>query len=162
VQKKHGGRTTGSTGITPAFPAQWFTAYIALSSATGLSCHRHRRICIHPLDASVGASGPHDFAVRLKRHSSKALPASTASRPTSVTIASAPLGDGTAESIKLRLAKREAKYFCGRGWTRSCPDSPPGKSHSREIVATTVRHIVLLDGYDARQSCHRPAADRLR
>jgi hypothetical protein len=30
VQKKHGGRTTGSTGITPAFPAQWFTAYNAL------------------------------------------------------------------------------------------------------------------------------------
>ena len=22
--KKHGGSTTGSTGITPAFPAQWF------------------------------------------------------------------------------------------------------------------------------------------
>jgi hypothetical protein len=28
--KKHGGRTTGSTGITPAFPAQWFTAYFVL------------------------------------------------------------------------------------------------------------------------------------
>src|SRR5674476_1018906 len=41
VQKKHGGRTTGSTGITPAFPAQWFTAYSALSPVTGLVCHRH-------------------------------------------------------------------------------------------------------------------------
>ena len=25
----------------PAFPAQWFTAYSALSPVTGLSCHRH-------------------------------------------------------------------------------------------------------------------------
>src|SRR6266702_4732846 len=41
---------------------------------TGLVCHRHQRIksCLSPvgptrlreLDASVGASGPHDFAVR--------------------------------------------------------------------------------------------------
>ena len=35
VQKKHGGRTTGSTGITPAFPAQWFTAYNVISPVTG-------------------------------------------------------------------------------------------------------------------------------
>ena len=63
--KKHGGRTTGSTGITPAFPAQWFTAYFALSPVTGLSCHCRQRNRFHQLDASVGASGPHDFAVRL-------------------------------------------------------------------------------------------------
>jgi hypothetical protein len=50
----------------PAFPARWFTAYFALSRVTGLSCHPRRRICIHPLDASVGASGPHDFAVRIR------------------------------------------------------------------------------------------------
>ena len=64
--KKHGGRTTGSTGITPAFPAQWFTAYFALSPVTGLSCHCRQRDAKHhrQLDASVGASGPHDFAVR--------------------------------------------------------------------------------------------------
>jgi len=31
--------TTGSPNI-PAFPAQWFTAYNALSPVTGLSCHR--------------------------------------------------------------------------------------------------------------------------
>src|SRR6476660_8076210 len=34
--KKHGGRATGSTGNIPAFPAQWFTAYFALSPVTGL------------------------------------------------------------------------------------------------------------------------------
>ena len=65
VQKKHGGRTTGSTGNTPAFPARWFTAYFALSPVTGLVCHRRLRNRFRELDASVGASGPHDFAVRL-------------------------------------------------------------------------------------------------
>jgi hypothetical protein len=42
------------------------------------------------LDASVGASGPHDFAVRTLAPSSEAPPASTASQPASVTIAKRP------------------------------------------------------------------------
>jgi hypothetical protein len=39
------------------------TAYFALSPVTGLVCHRHRRDAKHhrQLDASVGASGPHDY-----------------------------------------------------------------------------------------------------
>jgi hypothetical protein len=32
---------------------------------TGLVCHRHQRNCFRQLDTSVGASGPHDFAVRI-------------------------------------------------------------------------------------------------
>ena len=36
-----------------------------LSPVTGLVCHRRRRSCLRKLDASVGASGPHDFAVRV-------------------------------------------------------------------------------------------------
>ena len=42
------------------------------------------------LDASVEASGPHDFAVRKPMPSSEAPPASTASYPASVTIAIRP------------------------------------------------------------------------
>src|SRR3984957_5321557 len=50
---------------TPGLPcAMVLTAYFALSLATGLCCHHRRRNCFHQLDASVGASGPHDFAVR--------------------------------------------------------------------------------------------------
>jgi hypothetical protein len=52
------------SGNTPAFPARWFTAYSVLSPVTGLSCHRRRRDTSRRLDASVGASGPHGFAVR--------------------------------------------------------------------------------------------------
>jgi hypothetical protein len=42
-----------------------FTAYIVLSPADRACCHRHQRNCFHQLDASIGASGPHDFAVRI-------------------------------------------------------------------------------------------------
>src|SRR6478752_389962 len=66
------------------------TVSFALSPVTGLVCHRHRRNCFRELDASVGASGPHDFAVRLTRRSSATPSASTASRPAAVTIACRP------------------------------------------------------------------------
>ena len=51
------------------------TVSFVISLVTGLVCH-HRRAKNLPtqLDASVGASGPHDFAVRLSARSSKAHP----------------------------------------------------------------------------------------
>jgi hypothetical protein len=44
---------------------RWFTAYTALSPEIGLSCLRRWQNNFRQLDASVEASGPHDFAVRL-------------------------------------------------------------------------------------------------
>ena len=61
---------------TPGLPcAMVLTVSFALSPVTGLFCHRRKRDAKHhrQLDASVGASGPHDFAVRRERHSSGAL-----------------------------------------------------------------------------------------
>ena len=58
-------RAYRSSGGNPAFPARWFTAYSALSLVTGLSCHHRHADNSTRLDASVGASGPHGFAVRL-------------------------------------------------------------------------------------------------
>jgi hypothetical protein len=55
----------GHTGITRHSPRNGFTAYFVLSPATGLVCHRRQRNCFRQLDASVGASGPHVFAVRV-------------------------------------------------------------------------------------------------
>jgi hypothetical protein len=52
-------------GITRRFLRDGFNAYIALSPVTGLSCHRRRQVTTCQLDASVGASGPHDFTVRI-------------------------------------------------------------------------------------------------
>ena len=75
-------RVTTSTPESPGIPARnGFTAYVALSPVTGLFCHRRQRISglsapgradlpSRELDASVGASGPHDFAVREQHLSS--------------------------------------------------------------------------------------------
>src|SRR6185437_12316082 len=41
-------------GGTRTSPAQWFTAYSALSPVIGLVCHRRSADCATPLDASVG------------------------------------------------------------------------------------------------------------
>jgi hypothetical protein len=50
---------------SPGIPARnGFTAYVALSPAIGLFCHRRWQNYFRQLDASVEASGPHDFAVR--------------------------------------------------------------------------------------------------
>ena len=69
-------RATTSTPESPGIPARsGFNAYVALSPVTGLFCHRRLRIKVlsapgradltsAKLDASVGASGPHGFAVR--------------------------------------------------------------------------------------------------
>jgi len=83
-------RAYRSSGGNPAFPARWFTAYTALSSVTGLSCHRRRRDTSRQLDASVGAPGPHGFAVR--GNGARQSPSSRPPHPTArfVTIASRP------------------------------------------------------------------------
>ena len=71
-----GALTTGTGGNTPAFPARWFTAYFALSSVSqtllspsscgvgASSSGRTPRNIFTRLGASLGAPGPHDFAVR--------------------------------------------------------------------------------------------------
>jgi hypothetical protein len=87
------------SGNTPAFPAQWlYSLYRALPGET--------KACLSPsppkkrelprnLTPAIGASGPHDFAVRLTRCSSKAHRRPSLPAPTSVTMANAPsLGTG--------------------------------------------------------------------
>jgi len=71
----------------------------------------------HPLDASVGASGPHGFAVRKP----SALVRSTARvhriLPTFVTIAKRPLVGQDDVALLLLLPIGQGKYFSIRGWT---------------------------------------------
>src|SRR4051794_33206474 len=93
------------------------TVSFVLSPVIGLVCHRRKRSCLRQLDASVEASGPHDFAVRLTCCSSAAPSASIASRPASVTIASAPLvgRDGANRKVICLAVKRD--YFSIWDWT---------------------------------------------
>ena len=97
------------------------TAYFALSPVTGLVCHRHRRDAKHhrQLDASVGASGPHDFAVR--KINAFVFGAACVHRipcPTSVTIAKRPsVWAGMARDMQVICVGKERKYFCEGDWT---------------------------------------------
>jgi hypothetical protein len=56
------------------------TVSFVISPVIGHFCHRHLADTSAKLDISVGISGPHDFAVRLKPRSSCAAKASIASR----------------------------------------------------------------------------------
>ena len=89
------GRTHTRCQVTPAYtrhsPRNGFTACNALSPVTGfLATVIPEKLASRELDASVGASGPHDFAVRIKRRSSKAPTRPPHPAPTSVTIAKRP------------------------------------------------------------------------
>jgi hypothetical protein len=108
---------TGSAEAIRPSLRNGFTAYTALSPVTGLSCHRHRRDTSRQLDASVGASGPHGFAVRVSRCSSFSASASTASRAALMTLRNAPLWLETARVVDLICPTAEAEYFSREGWT---------------------------------------------
>src|SRR5258706_5330608 len=131
----------------PAFPhAMVLTAYVVLSPVTGLFCHRRQRIKVlskpggptqlRRLDASVGASGPHDFAVRsnisrrravdrsqifrlaLQSHRAQNAAASTASRPASVTIAIRPSVEWDGEGCRCDLGRAKTEIFLQTGLDR--------------------------------------------
>ena len=112
-----------SRRLHPAFPhANGFNGFLrALLGDRAFLPPSSAEVAFRQLDASIGASGPHDFAVRLSMHSSRAPQASTASRATFVTIAKRPFvhGHGTAGLMDLIWAKCEAKYFYGNDWTGS-------------------------------------------
>ena len=138
------GRTHTSRRVPrnhPTFPhAMVLTVSFELSPVTGLFCHHRLRIksCLSPvgptrlrkLDASIGASGPHDFAVRcnisrplavdrsqvfrqlaLQSHRAQNAAASTAPLPASVTIMIRPLWGGMRKVLDLIWGKWEQKYF---------------------------------------------------
>ena len=115
----------------PAFPAQWFYGLYVISPGTGLFCPRHfRRNCaLRKLSASVGAPGPHDFAVRFRRARLASPSASTATRLTSVTIAKRPSWrGGMAMDLQLIWGRTKQEYFCGKDWTENSQNDPSGKS----------------------------------
>src|SRR4029077_3106101 len=84
------------------------------------------------LSASVGAPGPHAFAVRFSALVSRHQSVHRIPLPTSVTIAIRPsCGGGTARTLRLIWVSEKAKYFFGRGWTGGIKNGPSGKSTLR-------------------------------
>src|SRR3954452_760257 len=110
--KKHTSIVTTVTPGSPGIPrAMVLTVSFVLFPVTGLVCHRRQRKYFRQLDASVGASEPHDFAVRLTCCSSKAPSASTASRPAFVTIAIRPSVEQDGVTNEVICFGEEHEYF---------------------------------------------------
>jgi hypothetical protein len=96
-----------------------FNAYFVLSPVTGLFCHRRLADTSAKLDASVGAPGPHDFAVRFKlRSSTRRQSVHRIPLPTSVTIAIRPsCGNGMAEISGGDSPDGTTEFFFEEDWT---------------------------------------------
>ena len=111
----------------PAFPhAMVLTAYFALSPVTGLSCHRRpqetcKKLASRKLDASVGASGPHDFAVRRLAPSSTRRLRPSHPVPNVRDDRDTPLvRDGITMDLEVIWVESEPEYFSVQGWTLIC------------------------------------------
>jgi hypothetical protein len=81
------------SGNTPAFPAQWFYGLLRALLGERPTCHRRpcEAFASQELDASTGASGPHDFAVRVGIARLAIPPRPPHPAPTLVTMADVPL-----------------------------------------------------------------------
>src|SRR3954469_12126345 len=123
----------------PAFPhAMVLTVSFVISPVIGLVCHR--RFACAKLDASVEASGPHDFAVRVQ-HRSSAVPNSVHRIPSRVRDDRERPSVGRDGAIrKVFCLVLEARYFCGQGWTGVLRNSPARVIASAAKQSSFERH----------------------
>jgi len=88
-------KLTRVSQVTPEIdrhsPRNGFNGFLRALLGDRLSCHRRFADNSTKLDASIGASGPHDFTVRIRRARLAAPSASTAFRPTLMTLRNVPL-----------------------------------------------------------------------
>src|SRR3954452_98203 len=143
--------TTGKAGV-PGIPARdGFNGF--LRDLPG------DRACLSPspcfcakLDASVEASGPHDFAVRVQHRSSAVPSTSIASRPASVTIASAPWWDETARLGRCFASNTNAFIFVVGAGQVICP------SGTERCGAVALAHTAVM--YARQSSFEQPSWNR--
>jgi hypothetical protein len=110
-------RVSQVTPESPGTPRAVVYSLYALSPAirpgfVTVACASSRK-----LDASLEASGPHDFTVRFSAVRYRRDPRPPHPHPTSVTIANAPLSGTGWQIIRLICTSDKQKYFCRRGWT---------------------------------------------
>jgi hypothetical protein len=103
------------------------------------------RNCVpRKLSASVGAPGPHDFAVRSSALVSRHQSVHRIPHPTSVTIAIRPsCRGGTVRTLRLIWVSEKAKYFLRGGWTGESKNSPSGKSVALAAVLRASPNLIL-------------------
>ena len=132
--KKHGGRTTGSTGIIRPSLRNGFNGFLRalLGDRALLPPSLPRSLLLENLTPASGRQDHTTSPSASRRIRLHAACVHRIPRSTSVTIAIRPSArGGTTESIMLILANHEAKYFSPRGWTGICEASPSGKSVRR-------------------------------
>src|SRR4051794_23786063 len=109
--------TTGKPD-DPAFPhAMVLTVSFVISPVIGLVCHRRLARLSAKLDASVEASGPHDFAVRVQHRSSAVLNSVHRIPPRVRDDRERPLVGRDGAIRKVFCVWGETKYFRERDWT---------------------------------------------
>ena len=107
--------TTGKPD-DPAFPhAMVLTVSFVISPVIGLVCHR--RFACAKLDASVEASGPHDFAVRVQPRSSAVPNSVHRIPPRARDDRERPFVGRDGAIRKVFCVWGETKYFRERDWT---------------------------------------------
>ena len=117
------------------------TAYFELSPVIGRSCHRHRADISTQLDASVEASGPHDFAVRGQARFVLRAAASIASRPASVTIAIRPHVGRDGNGYRTDFTRRRSEIFFVSGLDSDTLELPVGQISIRLCFANPPRRL---------------------
>src|SRR5258705_10839003 len=97
MKKAHEHSHHGHTGNHPAFPAQWFYGLLRALPGDHACLTPSPALLLADLTPTIGASEPHDFAVRFSAIRQRRRRVHRIPRSTSVTIAKRPLrGGGTA------------------------------------------------------------------
>src|SRR6478672_9734562 len=101
----------GHTGNHPAFPAQWFYGLLRALPGDQACLTPSPALLLVDLTPASGRQNDTTWPYASRPRSSRALPASTASRPASMTLANAPLWDGTMRDIEVIWVRRQAKFL---------------------------------------------------
>jgi hypothetical protein len=133
------------TGSEPGIPrAMVLRLIFVISPVIGLFCHRRLQDTSRKLDTSVEASGPHDFAVRIRAVRQRHVSVHRIPFPTSVTIASAPLAGRDGAGLKMLLGLGKAEYFSQTGWTVKNDRFARQAKSERWIASDCSREAVVL------------------
>ncbi len=110
---------------SPGIPARnGFNGFLRDLPGDRLFCRRRLQRLDRKLDASVEASGPHDFSVRFSAVRQKRCLRPPQPVPTFVTMANAPLAGRDGGDRKVICLFGKPEYFCKGGLTGPLQNSP--------------------------------------
>jgi hypothetical protein len=114
AQSKNAHEHTGSAEAVRPSLRNGFTAYFVLSPARPdlfVTVAPKKRELPRNLTPATGASGPHDFTVRIRRCSSKAHPRPPLPVPTSVTMANVPCVRKICQNVRTGGSRKTARRW---------------------------------------------------